>query len=150
MIYETSTDGIDFIKSFESCRLTAYLDQKGIPTIGWGRTLGVKLGDTCTQQQADAWLMEDIHEAEAVVNRFAHSRRWNLNQQQFNALVSLVYNIGQGNFKTSTVQRKLTEGNYQAAADAFLMWDKVKIHGDYVVSKGLKRRRQAERKTFLS
>ena len=48
--------GIDLIKSLEGCRTEAYLDQAGIPTIGYGHTLGVKLGDTCSQFQADMWL----------------------------------------------------------------------------------------------
>src|SRR5271157_4427775 len=63
-----SSDGLHLTKQFESCRLSAYLDSKGVPTIGWGHTFGVDLGDTCTQVQADEWLRQDVQWATQVVN----------------------------------------------------------------------------------
>jgi lysozyme len=63
-----SKDGLHLTESFESCKLTAYLDTGGVPTIGYGHTKGVKLGMTCTQEQAEQWLREDVAAAQAAVN----------------------------------------------------------------------------------
>lgn len=60
---EYSRDGLHLTEQFESCRLLAYLDSKGVPTIGWGHTAGVHLGMTCTQEQADTWLKQDVQTA---------------------------------------------------------------------------------------
>lgn len=129
------------IESFESCRLKAYQDGRGVWTLGTGHTKGVCEGDICTFQQANDWLSEDLQEAESAVNRLVTVP---LTQNQFDALVSLVFNIGQGNFEGSTVLRRLNQKSYGAAADAFLMW--TKIGGQ--ISAGLVRRREAERKLF--
>lgn len=141
----TSENGRKLIESFEGCVLTAYLDQRGIATCGFGHTQGVKMGDTCTQMQADAWLEGDLATAESAVNRLVKAA---LTQNQFDALISLTYNIGQGNFADSTVLKRLNIGtpDYAGAADAILMWDKT----GGVVNPGLERRRQAEQALFLT
>lgn len=136
-----SLDGQYLTKSFESCRLTAYPDSKGVPTIGWGHTRGVKLGDTCTQEQADAWLLDDIQEAVNIVNRLVHVP---LTQHQFDALCDFTFNAGSGNFAGSTMLRKLNTGDYVGAASEFQRWD---MCGNIHLA-GLTRRRAAETLLF--
>jgi lysozyme len=123
--------------------LEAYKDQRGIPTIGYGHTGGVLMGDRCTQERAEAWLAEDVGTAERAISRLVTA---GLLQNQFDALVSLVYNIGEGNFAESTVLRKLNILDYRAAAEAILMWNKTGGQ----VNAGLQRRREAERALFLT
>lgn len=149
MIKTIGKAGLDLIKQFESCKLKAYRDQKGIWTIGWGRIAGVFEGMVISQEQADAWLQEDVEEAEDCVNHLSKRNRWNLTQNMYDACVVLTYNIGCGAFSGSTVQRKLTEVDYPAAADAFLKWNKVTVDGYLMESRGLTRRRKAERELFL-
>lgn len=116
--------GLDIIKESELMRLVAYLPTPNdVPTIGWGHTAGVKLGDKCTVQQAAQWLREDCAWAEREVNRLVTVP---LNQNQFDALVSLVFNIGSGNFASSTLLRKLNAGDYAGAANEFPRWNKQK------------------------
>jgi lysozyme len=140
----TSPAGRKLIEEFEGLSLAAYQDQRGIQTIGYGHTAGVKSGDTCTQAEADAWLGYDLQTAESAVNSMCVS----LTQNQFDALVSLTYNIGIGNFGESTVRKRLTIGtpDYQGAAEAFLMWDKT----NGAVNPGLVNRRTAEKALFLT
>ena len=134
--------GTTLIQSFESCRLTAYLDQGGIPTIGWGHTAGVQMGDTCTQEQADTWFVADTGAACRVVNVNVDVA---ITQGQFDALVSLCFDIGGGRFHGSTLLRILNAGDTVGAADQFLVWD----HDNGQQDPGLLRRRQAERALFL-
>ncbi|MDV4308884.1 glycoside hydrolase family protein [Acinetobacter baumannii] len=143
----TSDDGIDLITSFEGTRFNAYDDGVGVWTIGTGTTVypnGVKVkqGDTCTPEQAKAYFKHDLAKFEKTVNE---SVTVPLNQNQFDALVSLTYNIGSGAFKNSTLLKKLNKGDYKGAADQFLVWNKA---GGKVM-KGLVRRREAERALFL-
>jgi lysozyme len=132
-----SQDGIHLTESFESCRLTAYLDSVGVPTIGWGHTNGVKIGMTCTQEQADAWLQQDIQSSVNAVNSMVKVQ---LRQQEFDALVDFTFNLGAGNLEHSTLLRLLNAGNFQGAAAEFDKWDRA---GGQVLA-GLLRRRQAE------
>jgi lysozyme len=134
--------GNALIKSFEKCRLEAYQDEGGVWTIGWGHT-PASPGQTCTQAQADAWFLIDVAWAVGIVNALI---RVPLTQNEFDALVSFVFNVGAGNFRSSTLRRKLNDGDYAGAAEQFLVWD----HVDGAVSDGLKVRREAERALFLS
>src|ERR1019366_2511495 len=115
----TSPIGRKLIESFEGLSLKAYLDQRHIQTIGYGHTGQLKPGDTCTPEQADAWLVGDLATAEGAVNRLATVP---LNQNQFDALVSLCFNIGQGNFEPSTLLSLLNQKAYLGAANQFLVW----------------------------
>jgi lysozyme len=133
--------GIALIQSFESCRLTAYRDPRGIWTIGWGHT-PASPGQTCTQAQADAWFLADTAAACGAVNRNVDIA---MTQNQFDALVSFTYNVGGGAFAGSTLLRFVNQHCLSAAADEFLRWD----HTDGVTSPGLQRRRTAERALFL-
>jgi lysozyme len=136
-----SPDGLKLTESFEGCRLQAYLDSVGVPTIGYGHTHGVAMGMTCTQEQADAWLQQDVQGAVQAVNKFVTVP---LTQQQFDALVDFTFNLGSGALQHSTLLRLLNSGNYQGAAGEFEKWDKA---GGKVLP-GLLRRRQAERDMF--
>ena len=147
---KVSKAGLDLIKSFEGFSSKAYPDPAtgGKPyTIGHGTTVYpdgklVKLGDICTAKQAEQYLIHDCELFEATVNKCAP----NVNQNQFDALVSLCYNIGSANLQNSTLIKKLNRGDIAGAADEFLKWNKAA--GRVMV--GLTRRRQAERKLFLS
>jgi lysozyme len=135
--------GTALIQSFEQCRLTAYQDQKAVWTIGWGHTLGVVPYQTCTQADADAWFIQDTHAACIGVMRTIDVQ---MNQNQFDAMVSLAFNIGAHAFADSTLAKLLNGAQTGAAADQFLLWDRV----NGVPNAGLLRRRTAERALFLT
>jgi len=136
-------DGKSIVRKFEGCKLTAYLCPAGIPTIGYGHTHNVKLGDTCTQQQADEWLEDDFYMAcndvKAVV-------KVPLTDNQLDALGSFVFNLGVRKLIQSTLLKKLNSGDYQGAAQEFDKW----VYVGKVKLKGLVIRRAAERKIFES
>ncbi len=143
-----SKNGIELIKKFEGCRLTAYRDAVGVWTIGYGWTQpvdGRKIGEgmTISIEQAERLLRRGVVSYEHDVSRVV---RVPLTQNQFDALVSLAYNIGPRALSTSTLVRKLNERNYGGAADEFLRWNRAGPN----VLKGLTRRREAERELFLS
>ena len=135
---KTSAIGRGLIKTFEGYRSEAYLCPAGVWTIGYGHTSGVNPGDTCTREEADEFLKEDLAEAEACVN----AQSLDLSQTQFDALVSLVYNIGAGNFQGSTLL-KLLEQDCIARDTLENEWKKWKYSNKKVL-KGLVRRRAAE------
>lgn len=139
--------GLKLIAQFEGCYLQAYLCPANVWTIGIGTTIypnGVKVkkGDKCTLEQAHEYLAHDMIEFEKTVN---DSVKVPLSQNQFDALVSLTYNIGSTAFKNSTLLKKLNAKDFTGAADQFLRWNK----GGGKVLKGLVRRREAERALFL-
>src|SRR4051812_23063838 len=127
--------GLSLIKQFEGLRLDAYQDVAGIWTIGYGHTGGVRAGMTFTDAQADAALRADLVTAETAVNRDVAGVTTTDNQ--FAAMVALCYNIGAGNFATSSVLRDHRAAQTQAAADAFLLWNKSTINGVLQVVAGL-------------
>jgi lysozyme len=96
---QTSDEGKKLIKKFEGCKMRAYLDVVNVPTIAYGRTKNVKLGDTCTQGQAEEWLEEELIEYEGYVNEAV---KVPLTQNQLDALVSWTYNLGPSNLNKST------------------------------------------------
>ncbi len=142
---KTSERCKDFIKSYEKCRLTAYDDGVGVWTIGWGHTKGVKPGDTCTQEQANAWFDGEIAEFEGAVNGAVAVP---ITQIQFDALVSFAYNVGTGALGSSTLLKTLNGGNYAGTGRHFESWDKGVVNGRLVSLEGLTKRRKAERKIF--
>lgn len=131
----------NLVASFEGCSLVAYQDGNQIWTIGYGHAIGVKSGDTCTQQEALEWLSEDLTTADDAIARLV---KVDLQQHQWDGLVSFVFNIGQGHFASSTCLRLLNAGDSGGACAAMGMWDK--IAGQ--VSAGLVRRRAAEMAMF--
>jgi lysozyme len=133
------------IEGWEGLRLNAYQDSVGVWTIGYGHTgPDVTPGQTITNAQADALLAADLGKFEAGITRAVGGAA--TTQGQFDAMVSLSYNIGLGNFGQSTVLREHLQGAYQQAADAFLLWNKA---GGQVLP-GLVTRRQGERAVYLS
>jgi lysozyme len=135
--------GMDITKLFEGCRLKSYQDSGGIWTIGYGHTFGVHEGMTCSQEQADVWLWEDVRAAERAVNKFVTVK---LTQGEFDALVDFTFNLGIGAFRDSTMLRLLNEGNHSEAANEFAKWDKCKGH----IIAGLLKRRLAEKQEFIN
>ena len=143
---QISNKGRDFIKGFESLRLVAYPDPAtgGKPwTIGWGHTKGVKPGDRITQEQAEQFLSDDLSVFELTVNS---AIKRPMTQNQFDAMVSLAFNMGGPEFVGSTLVKKFNAGDVLGAADQFPRWK----FGKGKVMPGLVRRRAAERETFLS
>ena len=143
-----SSKGIDLICEFEGKRLTAYDDGVGIWTIGFGTIkypngVRVKKGDTCTLEQAKEYMRYDLIEFEHTVN---DSVKVLLTQNQFDALVSLAYNIGSNAFKSSTLVKKLNAGDYKGAADQFNVW----VNAGGKRMQGLVNRREKEKVLFLS
>jgi lysozyme len=126
---------------FEGCKLTAYRDQGGVLTIGYGHTSHVYEGQTCTQEEADSWLAQDITLAENAVNRLVGVK---LTQGEFDAVVDFTFNVGVSKFSNSTMIHLLNEGKYGEAANEFEKWKYV----GGVVCAGLLRRRVAEKAVF--
>jgi lysozyme len=140
--------GVDLICGFEGKRLVAYDDGVGVWTIGFGTTvypngIKVKKGDTCTEAQAKAYMAYDLKKFESAVN---NAVKVPLNQNQFDALVSLAYNIGTDAFSKSTLVKKLNANNIRGAADQFDVW--VNAGGNRM--QGLVNRRAKEKALFLS
>lgn len=140
---KTSEKGLELIKHFEGLRLQAYQCSAYVWTIGYGHTAGVQPGDSVTTKQADSLLRQDIEESERSI---AHYVTVPLNHCQFDALVSFTFNLGAGNFRTSTLLKKLNAGDYSGAADEFSRW----INAGGKPLPGLVRRREAERLLFLT
>jgi lysozyme len=136
--------GTALIQSFEQLRLVGYLDQRGVPTNGWGHTgPDVQVGQPCTKEQADAWFAADTQNAVRGVD---NSLTVFCTQNQFDALVSFTFNVGVGAEAHSTLIKLMNAGDIQGAAAQFLVWD----HINGVPNAGLLRRRQAEQALFLS
>ncbi|WP_336957249.1 lysozyme [Acinetobacter johnsonii] len=139
--------GVDLICSFEGKRLTAYDDGVGVWTIGFGTTvypngIKVKKGDTCTEAQAKTYMAHDLKKFEATVNKAVTLQ---LNQNQFDALVSLAYNIGASAFSQSTLVKKLNAHDIRGAADQFDVW----VNAGGKRMQGLVNRRSKEKQLFL-
>lgn len=140
---QTSESGIKFIRDHEGCVLTAYQDGGGVWTIGVGHTRGVKAGQAITKAQADAFLADDIAPVETCINQSVEVA---LNQNQFDALASFIFNVGETAFKKSTLLKKLNAGDYRGAADQFTRW----VYDNNVFVQGLYNRRVDEKALFLS
>ena len=136
---KTGNAGLNLIKQFEGCRLTAYKCPAGVWTIGYGHTAGVTSGQTITQAEADKMLVCDVEKYERKVNKYNDRYRWN--QNEFDALVSFAFNIG-------SIDQLTANGTRSRAviAEKILLYNKA---GGKVLN-GLKRRREAERVLFLT
>lgn len=142
MSKRTSQNGINLIKGFEGCRLRAYQDSVGVWTIGYGHTSSVYCGQVITQAQAESLLKTDLVSRENVINQ---NVKVPINQNQFDALVSFVYNLGAGNFLKSDLLKYLNKSQYTKAANEFVLWS-------YAGGKklaGLVKRRTAEKALFM-
>lgn len=134
-------NGLNLIKKSEGYRAQAYLDTGKVPTIGYGTTKGVKMGQVITEEQATIYLMRDVAGAEATVSKLV---KVPLTQNQFDALVCFVYNVGSGAFSTSTLLRQLNLGMYDTVPTQLLRWNK----DNGRVINGLTTRRQNEGALF--
>ncbi|EIR2645985.1 lysozyme [Salmonella enterica subsp. enterica serovar Enteritidis] len=139
---KTSDNGRAFIRAREGVKLAAYQDGGGVWTIGYGHTRGVKQGQAINHEQADEFLDSDLRQVESCISERVTVA---LNQNQFDALVSFVFNVGRQAFSDSTLLKKLNEGNYRAAADQFTRW----VYDNDQFVQGLYNRRVAERDLFL-
>ena len=141
----TGAQGIDLIKHFEGLRLQRYLDAVGKPTIGYGHLIlpHEHFDRPLSEAEAQALLRRDLRGAELQLCKLV---RVPITQQQFDGLMSFVFNLGAGRLRSSTLLRYLNAGSPAHAADQFLVWNKA---GGKPLA-GLTRRRQAERKLFLS
>jgi len=132
----------------EGERLTAYKDVAGILTIGVGHTgSDVKPGMAISRAESRRLLAQDVQSAAQAV---ASGIDVPLGGPQFDALVALVFNIGAGNFRTSTVRRLINELMFGAVPAAWRLWNKVTVDGRKIVSAGLVNRREAELKLWNS
>lgn len=115
----TSEQGRNLIKQFENLRLDAYLCPAKVPTIGWGHTKGVKLGQRITVQQAEQMFAEDI----APIERLLNGLKINFRQEQFDALVSWIFNLGAGKFKSSTMYKRIVaNARDEEITDQMVKW----------------------------
>lgn len=145
---EISNNGIKLIKQFEGLSLKPYLDVVNIPTIGFGSTYypdgkKVTLQDKEITEEKAFKILEYIANKD-FGNNINKVVKVGLNQNQFDALVSFAYNIGNGNFNSSTLLRWLNQGNYKEASMQLLRWDKSKG----IVLNGLTKRRKSEKALF--
>ena len=135
------------IKKWEGCRLTAYPDPAtgGDPwTIGWGSTgKGIGPGVQWTLEQADGRLSRDVGQFMGSVERMLRVKP---EPNELGAMTSLAYNIGLGNFRSSTLLRKYNAGDKAGAAAEFLRWNRAAGK----VMRGLTNRRADERGVFLA
>jgi GH24 family phage-related lysozyme (muramidase) len=150
-----SQQGVDLIKSFEGFRSKLYDDDAGHCTVGYGTLVHT---GKCDGREAEAPYAKGITEAQATqllahkVQEFEKTINDNvqvvLGQNQFDALVSFVYNIGGGNFKQSTLLKVLNQGNYEAVPPELKKWTKARQNGKLVDLPGMVKRRQAEAELF--
>ena len=133
----TSAEGLALIKKFEGCELEAYQCSAGVWTIGYGHTKEVQKGDVWSQSHAEHMLEVELHEYESYINEYVTVA---LSQNQFDALVSWVYNLGPANLKVSTMLKVLNKGQYEEVPAQMKRWNKA---GGKVLE-GLIRRREAE------
>ena len=143
---KTSKTGIELLMFFEGYRSKAYQCDADRWTIGYGTTIypngvPVKKGDTCTKEQAMLFVFSDVLPIEKTISELVTVT---LNQNQYDALVCLIYNIGRSAFTGSTMRKLLNKGDLQKAAMEFPKWNKVKK----VVNEGLTKRRLKEQTLF--
>ncbi len=145
--WDISENGYALIRDFEGFENKAYKDTGGVWTIGYGTIKypdgrSVKQGDTCTRAQAEQWLKSDCRWVDACLDKYVKA---NINQNQFDALASFVYNIGENQFRSSTLLAKLNAGDYRVAAANFDRW----IYDNGKIITGLVTRRAREKALFM-
>lgn len=136
-----SQEGIELIKKFEGCELEAYKCAAGVWTIGYGHTEGVNPNDEMDKEAAEELLALDLVVYEKSVNWIITAP---LNQQQFDALVSFTFNLGETNLCNSTLRKVLNEEKYDEVPNQIRRWNKA----GGKVNEGLIRRREAEALLF--
>jgi len=141
-----SEAGVDLIKRFEGLELESYQDIAGVWTIGYGHTETAGPNQKISEREAEELLRRDLSSRERAVEQLASV---SLNQNEFDALVSFVYNVGANAFKNSTARKRLNRNDRFGAAEALTWWNKATVNGVLREVLGLTRRRAAERALFL-
>ena len=149
-----SKHGIDLIKRFEGLHkvqpdgmISSYRCPANRWTIGWGSCKGVRSGMKITKEEAELRLLDDIREHADIVKQYVSVP---LSEGQFDSLVSFVFNLGGGNFRSSTLLKKLNKGLYDEVPEQIMRWNKARVNGKLTPLKGLTRRRAAEASIFSS
>ena len=147
-----SDQGLNLIKKFEGLAkvdddgmVVPYRCSANVLTIGYGHTKGVKKNMRITKQEAEGFLRLDVKDSEAAVKNLVTVP---LTQNQFDSLVSFVFNLGQGAFAKSTLLKKLNAGDYAAVPAQLMRWNKARVGGVLKALNGLTRRRSAEAALF--
>src|SRR4051812_32665235 len=149
-----SLDGLEFLKLRESCKLKAYKDEAGVWSIGYGTTIyfpssfRVAAGDVINQQKADTLLSV---ECDGIARKIRDLLNINLEQCQYDALISFIYNVGMEAFKGSTLRKYINLGESEdRIREQFYRWNKIHRDGKLIVSKGLASRRRMEADLYFS
>ena len=149
-----SDEGVDLIKRFEGLHkvqpdgmISSYRCPANRWTIGFGSCKGVRSGMKITAAEAELLLLDDIREHADIVKQYVTVP---LTQGQFDSLVSFVFNLGGGNFRSSTLLKKLNKGLYDDVPEQLMRWNKARVNGQLTPLKGLTRRRSAEAAIFSS
>ena len=152
---ETSQRGIDLIKRYEGVILHSYLCPKGVLTIGMGHTgSDVTEGMIITEKEAENLLKKDLKKFEGKLNYAIENDNITLNQNQFDACISFIFNLGFSAFIFSTLYKKLKQGDYEGASNEFTKWvyitktDKLTGERFKIKLKGLETRRKSEQELF--
>ena len=144
---KTSESGIALIKRFEGLELESYLDIADVWTIGYGHTETAGPNQRISEREAEDLLKRDLKPREKAVDQLTNVP---LNQNEFDALVSFVYNVGIEAYRGSTARKRLNKGDRLGAADALTWWNKATVDGVLRPVTGLTRRRAAERGIFIT
>lgn len=147
MVQKINQQGLQLLKSFEGLALEAIRDELGVWMIGYGHTDGVVEGSRVTEEEAEALLLEELHNIEIGVDDLL---RTPLNENEFSATVCLAYNIGLDALAHSAFIKRLDKGDRLGAADALEWWAEIEIDNQEIELAGLKRRRAAEKALFLT
>lgn len=143
---KTGDTGLNLIKGYEGLRMSAHYAPSEQWTVGYGHTDSARHGMSVTEADAESLLRDDVAPIETLI---ADTVRAPLNQNEHDALTSLIFNIGEDNWRRSSVLRKLNAGDKLAAAQGFELWTKARVNGELVTLDGLVRRRAAEKSLFL-
>lgn len=149
LIKEVSKNGVALIKHFEGFSATKYDDGVGVMTIGYGHAIKKTevFNKPISMQEAEAILVKDLAAVDAAISKWVTVP---LNQNQYDAIGSFIFNLGAGSFAGSTLLKKLNAKDYEGASKEFIRWNKGRIKGVLVEMPGLTRRRLAEQKLFTT
>lgn len=149
LIKEISKNGVALIKHFEGFSATKYDDGVGVMTIGYGHAIKKTevFSKPISMQEAEVILVKDLAAVDAAISKWVTVP---LNQNQYDAIGSFVFNLGAGNFAGSTLLKKLNAKDYEGASKEFIRWNKGRVKGVLVEMPGLTRRRLAEQKLFTT
>lgn len=149
LIKEISKNGVALIKNFEGFSATKYDDGVGVMTIGYGHAIKKAeiFNKPISMQEAEAILVKDLAAVDAAISKWVTVP---LNQNQYDAIGSFIFNLGAGSFAGSTLLKKLNAKDYEGASKEFIRWNKGRVKGVLVEMPGLTRRRLAEQKLFTT